>query len=255
MQTTPWSSEHARAVSDAAPAVPPADRQELDRTWARIHAALPASPRRRRRTRILMGAGVAAALVGGGGAAAAAMYSAHTDPAAPGYDTIVARAAAGVPFPTERARESFVRTEVRLDRRGMTPGETSVSTKALRFWAARSAVCAWADRWAAATTAGDTSAKAQAATMLEQAPTWPAVTDVDPTQVIRYESVRVTDPATGVTTTQRLPDNTAAGYFPLVRAAALADDVTAMGSVLARWGSCQPYGADMPHFPQALPHE
>jgi len=177
------------------------------------------------------------------------------DPAAPDYATVLAQVTRDVPFPAERDREAFVQAEVSSDQRDAKPGRSTVSTGALRFWAARSAVCAWADQWAAATATSDAAAKAQATTMLEQAPTWPAVTTLDSKQAIRSKTVKMTDPTTGQTTRRVVSDDTPAGYFPLVRKAARADDVVQMGKVLAQWGSCSAYGAAMPDFPQALPHE
>lgn len=274
MSSTPWCDEHSQLIAAAAPTVEPAAPHELDRAWAQIQTELvPEKRAPRRRTRLFLGVGVTAVAVGVGGVATAGVFSAHTgkyaadaedrrlggpgerlDPAAPDYATVLAQVTRDVPFPADRDREAFVQAEVRSDQRDAHPGESGVSTGELRFWAARSAVCAWADRWAAATAAGDAEARSHAATMLEQAPTWPSVTAVDNKQVIRYRVERVEEPRAGEITRRVLADNTPAGYFPLVRRAALSDDLAAMGSVLAQWGACPAYGATMPDLPQAIPH-
>ncbi len=49
------------------------------------------------------------------------------------------------------------------------------------------------------------------------------VTDLDPKQVIRYKRAQVTDSKTGKATAGLLPENTEAGYLPLVRGGARAD--------------------------------
>ncbi len=274
MKASKWSDEHSRAISDAAGIEEPVSQREMDVTWHLIHeeiSAAEARPRRRRMRAFLI-MGVAAGVLGAGGVAVATVYSAHTgryakdaedlrlggpgehlDPAAPDYRAVIDLATRDVPFPTARDRDSFLSAEVRSDQRGAVPGETSVATGAVRFWAARAAVCAWANQWAAATSAGDTVGKSAAGRMLEEAHRWRAVTDLDPRQTIRYTPMEVTDPSTGTTTTQLFEDNTEAGYFPLLRTAAAADDLTGMGGVLAKWGACEAYGIAMSDFPQAKP--
>ena len=272
MSTPTWTDEHSRLVTISAPEVPPATSQQLDRAWARVQADLAVSELpRRRRTRAVVSAGIAAATLTIGGVAMASVFSAHTgrypvdaedlrlggpgeklDPAAPDYGTVIDEVTGDIPFPSEGARGISRQNEVKDGRREV-PGASSVSIGALRFWTARAAVCAWANEWAAATAERDPSAKALAARRLEAAPSWPAVTDVDPKQTIRYRWIESTDLETGQDTSSRVADNTEAGYFPLVRRAALADDRAAMGSVLAHWGACAP--ALMPDFPQALPQD
>ncbi|MFT4286189.1 hypothetical protein [Nocardioides sp.] len=213
---------------------------------------------------------MAAATLSIGGVAAAAVWSAHTgrfpvdaedlrlggpgeklDPSAPDYGSVIDEVTADIPFPSEEARELSRASQVRDGRRGEAPGSTAVSTGALRFWTARAAVCAWANEWAAATTHADAATKAHASTMLEQSPTWPAVTDLDPVQTIKPSPWTYIDPTTGRTVHGTQYDNTEAGYFPLVQKATYDNDLNALGAVLAQWGSCDP--DLMPDFPQALP--
>lgn len=272
MSTPTWTDEHSRLISIAEPDAPAATPQQLDRVWAHIRDSMPVSePPRRRRTRALVSAGIAAATLSVGGAAVAGVFSAHTgrypvdaedlrlggpgeklDPAAPDYGTVVDEVTGDIPFPSDEAREISRQDQVKDGQREAS-GTGSVSTGALRFWTARAAVCAWANEWAAATTDGKLAEKVVAARMLEEAPTWRAVTDVDPKQTIRRRWIESTDADTGQDTSSWLLDNTEAGYFPLIRQAALEDDRAAMGSVLAKWGSCAP--ALMPDFPQALPQD
>lgn len=121
----------------------------------------------------------------------------------------------------------------------------------MRAWTAQGAICAWANQWAATTANGDAAGRARATGMLEDAAGWPAVTAIDPTQVIRYQQIKVTDPETGHTSTQTVPDNTVFGYLPLIRKAAQGADLDAMGAVLAKWVYCTP--ALMTDLPQASP--
>lgn len=269
MPTPQWTDEHARLVAEARLDAPGATQQELDRVWSRVQESLPAvTPPRRRRRRIFIAAGVTAVAVAGGAAAVADVISAHTgeyavdaedrrlggpgerlDPAASDYGAVIDEITADVPFPDEMSRETARLEEVR-SHRGEAPGTGAVSTGAVRFWTARSAVCAWANEWVAASDAGDAAATARAAAMLEAAPDWTAVTDLDPTQTIHRRWMRATDAETGEDASSWVMDNTPAGYFPLVREAAADGDRTALGAVLARWGACAP--ALVPDFPRVL---
>lgn len=270
MRTTSWTDEHSQAISAAAPPVPAVSPVELDRTWAAIQESMAAAgPSRHRRTRVLVGAAIALATLMVSGVAVAAVLSAHTgrypsdaesirlggpgeylDHAAPDYGTVIDEETTDIPFPNDEAREISRQGLVR-DGQLDDPGTGSVSTGAMRFWTAQGAICAWSNEWAAATTAGNASARARATRMLDDASNWPAVTDVDPDQTIRYEEHEVIDEETGKTTTETVPNNTEAGYLPLVQKAAHGDDVDALGSVLVRWVYCAP--ALMPDLPQALP--
>lgn len=248
MPTPPWTDDHSRLVARAAPEVPDVTLDELDRVWAVVRGSMAGPDRHRRRRRAVVGGALAAALLAGGGVATADVLTAHTgrypadaedlrlggpgerlDPAAPDYGEVVAELTADVPFPSDAAREIARENEVEDGQRD-APGSASVATGALRFWVARAAVCAWGNAWAA----GDGSERAR--TMLEEATDWPAVTDLDPDQVIRYRD--------------GFADNTEAGYFPLLRDAARAGDLAALGRVLGRWGACDP--ALVPDLPKAI---
>ncbi|MFT4009633.1 MAG: hypothetical protein QM655_06265 [Nocardioidaceae bacterium] len=265
-----WTDEHSRAVSALEPRIPATSAADLDRLWARVQADLPdPGASRGRRTRLAIGAGAGIAALALGGVAAAGGFSAHTDrypsdaedlrlggpgeyldPAAPDYGQVIDAETKDIPFPSAEARRISREDEVRDGQRD-EPGTSSVSTGAMRFWTARASVCSWANEWVAAKAAGDGSAEAQAATMLQEAPAWPAVTDVDSEQTMDYIWQKVRDEETGRTTLEKDLNNTPAGYFPLVRKAAHSDDVKQLASVLAKWGACDP--ELMPDFPQSIP--
>lgn len=269
MEPQTWTEEHSAAIGHAAPAIPAADVDELDRVWARVSAGISGSAAPRRRpARVVLAAGLTAAALTVGGVAAAEVFSAHTgryatdaedirlggpgerlDPAAPDYENVIAQLTSEIPFPSQRARE-ISRQELVADGEGDTPRTSAVSTAAMRGWTAQYAVCAWANQWAAATNSGDEASRATAVRMLEEAPGWPAVTDLDSEQQIRYKRIAVTD-GSGRTTTRRVVDNTVFGYLPLVRQAAPGRDVEAMGRLLIRWTYCPT--ALMADFPQAMP--
>jgi hypothetical protein len=264
-----WTDEHARLVAETRPDAPVATQQELDRVWSRVREGLPAAtPPRRRRRRAFIAAGVAAVAVASGAAAVADVISAHTgryavdaedrrlggpgerlDPAASDYGEVIDEITADVPFPDDASRV-IARDEEVGSHRGEAPGTAAVSTGAVRFWTARAAVCAWANEWVVASGARDAAATAHAAAMLQEAPDWPAVTDLDPRQTIDRRWMRSTDAETGEDTSSWVMDNTPAGYFPLVREAAADGDRTELGAVLARWGACAPELVS--DFPQAL---
>lgn len=271
MHTPLWTDEHSQAISDAAPPVPDASVQELDRTWDAIHTILPvASAPRPRRMRVLVTAGLAAGALTVGGVAAASVWSAHTDTfpsdvedvrlggpgeyldsSAPDYGSTITELTRDIPFPSDRAR-TIARQALVEDGQRDPADRARVSTGAMRLHTAQAAVCAWANEWAVATNKGDVSARAQATQVLDGAVVWPAVTDVDPNQVITFRKKTVTDAKTGRTVTKKIAvDNTEAGYLPLVRAAAHRKTVDAMGSVLSYWaGNCVP--ELLPDFPEAL---
>lgn len=56
------------------------------------------------------------------------------------------------------------------------PGHAFMTSSALRWQVAESAVCSWLDSYVAATTAGNSAAAESAATQIEAAPSWPAIT-------------------------------------------------------------------------------
>lgn len=269
MEPQTWTDQHSGAIADAAPAVPPTDGDELDRVWARVRTGMSAPPTPRRRpARVALVAGLTAAALTVGGVAAAEVYSAHTgryaadaedirlggpgewlDAAASDYGDVVTALTGDVPFPSEQAREIAKQTLVD-DGKREAPGTGFESTGAMRGWTAQYAICSWANQWAAATSTGDEASRAEAVRMLDEAPGWPAVTELDPEQQIRYRTSTLTD-RSGKKRTVRLADNTVFGYLPLVKQAAHGRDVDAMGRLLVRWVYCP--AKLMTDFPQALP--
>lgn len=269
MSTPNWTDESSRLIAMAAPEVAEATPAELDRVWARVRAEMQnLVPTRRRRGRALVVGGIAAATMTLGGVAAAGVFSAHTgkypvdaedvrlggpgerlDPAAPDYGAVITELTSDIPFPSDEARAVARDNEVRDGQRD-EPGSASVATGALRFWTARAAVCSWANEWSAAMSRGDQAAEKVAAQHLREAPSWPAVTDLDPQQTIKRVWVESVDAETGEDASSWVLDNTPAGYFPLVRTAAISSNRGEMASVLAHWGACSP--ALMTDFPQAL---
>lgn len=252
MEPQPWTDQHSGAIADAAPAVPPTDADELDRVWARVRSAMDApATRRRRPARVALLAGLTAAALTAGGVAAAEVYSAHTgrystdaedirlggpgewlDPAASDYGDVVTSLTGDIPFPSERARGIAKQTLVD-DGKREAPGTGVESTGAIRGWTAQYAVCSWASQWAVATRTGDEASRAEAVRMLDEAPGWPAVTDLDPEQQIRYQTSTVTD-RSGKKRTVRFDNNTQFGYLPLIKKAVHGRDVDAMGRLLVR---------------------
>lgn len=269
MEPQTWTDEHSDAIADAAPAVPVADADALDRVWARVQAEVSCSaPSRRRPARVVLVVGLTAAALTLGGVAVAEVFSAHTgrypsdaedvrlggpgeklDPAASDYGEVIAELTGDIPFPSVRARE-ISRQALVADGKRDAPRTGSVSTGAMRAWTAQYAVCAWSNQWAAAIGGGDEAGRAAAARMLDEAPGWPAVTDLDPVQRIRYRRITVTDES-GKASTRRVADNTEFGYLPLIQQAARGRDVKGMGRLLVRWVYCP--APLMTDFPQALP--
>lgn len=204
-----------------------------------------------------------------GGVATAAVYSAHTgrfpsdaedvrlggpgeelDPAAPDYGRVIADETQDIPFPTRAARD-ISRADLVKDGQREEPGTGSVSTGAMRLWTAQAAVCSWSNEWAAGSVAGDAARVSRASGMVTASSRWPAITDVDPKQTITYNKVTVVDATTGEETIETLPDNTEAGYLPLLISAVHRGDVDAVGRTLRRWVYCVP--ELMPDLPQAVP--
>ncbi|MFT4082091.1 MAG: hypothetical protein QM638_05855 [Nocardioides sp.] len=297
VHTPRWTEEHSRTIAAAAPPVPDVSQQELDLIWCGVRDRMPtAKARRRRRARLVVGGVIAAVTMTLGGVAAAGVISAHTgrypsdaedlrlggpgeylDPAAPDFGDVVDQETTDIPFPSDKARR-ISRQDLVQDGQREPIGTSTESTGAMRFWTAQAAVCAWANEWVAAGAAGDTSAKETAAKMLEEAPSWSAVTAIDAKQTMRTVRVKVTYRAGGRITKSSIlgqdgtPDKvlrrvggkrvtrmeterigSVAGYFPLLRKAALSDDAAEMGSVLADEGTCDP--DLMPDFPQAVPSD
>ncbi|MET0820544.1 MAG: hypothetical protein ABWY58_06245 [Aeromicrobium sp.] len=265
-----WTDEHSQAVAAAAPVAPRPSPDRLDRLWATVDASTRSSaPDRRRRIRTMTGAALLAASLTVGGVATAAVYSAHTgrfpsdaedvrlggpgeelDPSAPDYGRVIAAETQDIPFPSQAARD-ISRADLVKDGQREQPGTGSVSTGAMRLWTAQAAVCSWSNEWAAARAAGDPARTSRASRTLTASSRWPAITDVDPQQTIAYKKVTVVDTRTGVRTIETLPDNTEAGYLPLLIRSVRSGDVDAVGRTLARWVYCIP--GLMPDLPQAVP--
>ena len=270
MDTRSWTDEHSRAIAAVAPSVPEAAPDELDRTWAKVRKEMADTPSRRR-ARIVVGAAIAAAALGVGGVAAADIYSAHTartgegpvdaederlggpgeklDLTAPDYGTVILEETTDIPFPNEEARMLARDFEVGTASRDRNqPYKASTSTGAVRYFTAKQAVCAWANEWAAATTAGDEAARATAIGMIDESSTWPAVTDVDPAQKYFYKKRRVTDPETGRKVTKKVVvDETPAAALPPVQEAAHGDDIDAMSTALLDFAPCvREFMGDLP---------
>lgn len=123
-------------------------------------------------------------------------------------------------------------------------------TGGMRAEAARAALCAWSNSWAGATTAGDDSARGAAIEVIEAAPSWPAITDVDPDQTITPKKMWVTDEH-GSTRRRAYFDTTPFGWLPLVVTAAGGRDLEAMGRPFAEHTRCIP--ELVPDLPAAVP--
>lgn len=213
MRPPPWSDAHDRLLADAEPPVPAPSVGELDRVWSRVEREVEhAAGRGRRRTGVRVGvaAGIGAVLLGTSGLAAAELYTARTGEgpvdaedrrlggpgerlrmAAPDYAEVLAEETADIPFPSVEARALAMSEQVR-DVRDAGDDEF-VTTGAVRAWVADQALCSWANQWAAATRSGDETERAEAITTIQSAPTWDAVTAIDPAPYSRVESMRVTD--------------------------------------------------------------
>jgi hypothetical protein len=282
-----WTDDHERLVRESAPAVPASTDADLARVWNRVAGTVTApEAARRRRGRIAAGVGVATVVLGVSGVAAANVWdwTARTgeyntdaesirlggpgeliDPRGSDYEQVLLEEIGDIPFPSDEAHDLAVAAQVaearrdaadmrRAEARGLPEQDYLVQhlTGGMRSQAARQAHCAWANAWAAATVSGDPAGRAEATEMLEEARTWPAVTDVDADQAITWKQHWVTDEA-GRTHLESYRDNTVFGYFPLVVEAAHGHDLAAMGRPLARYTACLP--ELMPDLPSAVPAE
>lgn len=107
------------------------------------------------------------------------------NPAAPDFNTVALKLAAGIPYPAGYSSwrdwvltVNFSNANEPNDGGAFPAG--LVSTGALRGWFAASAFCAWVQDWRHATATGDSAAAAKAEQTIVAAPTWPAVTAEDP---------------------------------------------------------------------------
>jgi hypothetical protein len=176
-----------------------------------VGAAVLASERLRRRRsrsvltsrRNLVPVAVAIAVIAAGVATAADVLSAHTgifpskpdqalggpgealNPAAPDIRKVALEVASDIPYPAGYTswRDFVIDEQVIPDSGEHDPGKFPaglITTGALRGWFAASAFCAWVQDWRQQTLAGDSTAAAQAAQQIEQAPNWKAVREEDP---------------------------------------------------------------------------
>ncbi len=281
MDTPSWTDDHARLIAETAPPVPTPTEADTDRVWNLV-AAVVAAPGAVRRPwrRTAIGAGVAAVVLGTSGIAAAQMWSARTgeyntdaesvrlsgpgekiDPRGADYEQVVVEEISDIPFPSAEAHDLAVAAQVQDARKAAAEMSEAQAkgrpdwreihiTGGIRAEAARAAVCAWANTWAAATKAGDVGGRATAIDVLRTASSWPAVTDVDAEQVYTWKKQMVTDEA-GVTREETYLDETPFAWLPVVTAAADGRDIQALGRTLKNETSCVP--ELMPDLPSAVP--
>jgi hypothetical protein len=285
MATPSWTDDHARLVAESAPPVPTAEDAEVDRVWQLVTEAVAAPVRRRRRRRVALGAGAAAIVLGTSGVAgmaAAGLLGSRTgdyntdpesvrlggpgeliDPRGADYEQVLVEEIADIPFPSQRAHDVAVADQLEFARRDAESmeqaearGETDETirhiTGGMRAEAARAAVCSWANSWAAATAAGDAEGRATATEMLQAAPSWPAVTDIDAEQAFSWEKQWVTDES-GVTRKETYRDYTPFAWLPLVAKAADGTDPEAVGRPMLEYTRCIP--ELVPDLPSAVPAE
>ncbi|CAN5334699.1 hypothetical protein BH09ACT12_BH09ACT12_37710 [soil metagenome] len=272
MQPTSWSDQHDRVLRDAEPQVPAPSTGEIEQVWIQVAAAISGdeSPRRRRRRRIRIGiaAGIGAVVLGTSGLAAAELYTARTGRGpvdqedlrlggpgerlhlgAPDYGEVVAEETQDIPFPSREARVFAVEDQIH-DARGAGTDE-GVSTGAVRAWVASAALCSWSNQWAAATRAGDEAGRTAAITMIQAAPTWPAIAAIDPTPYSRIETQEVRDEQ-GNVSAEHYRDTSPFHYLRALGAAVEGHDLDAVAGLLARNnGYCRP--GNVPDLPQADP--
>lgn len=264
--------ELAGLVAAAMPQVDDPTPAEMDSVWSRVAPGLTSSPVRRRRLRVVMGAGLAAVVVGTGGVAAADYFSAHTghgpsdaedlelggpgerlDPAGADFRTVLDEETRDIAFPSDAVRQRVLGLWVDDQTRDHPrPGETGVSTGALRGWIAENAVCSWADEWARALRAGNRTAEEAAADQLTGAQEWPAITALDPEQRRSPITVYGTDGKTGETLDWApVEDRSMFYYLTLLPEAVDQHDLSRVAWLLRRDAFCVPVG--MSNLPRALP--
>lgn len=275
-----WTERHRELVAEAAPPVPPFTDADLDRVWHGVAAHRRVAAGRSRRVAIL--AASAALVVGIGGTAAASGLLSRTgdgpsdheelvlggpgerlNPAGEDFAIVLAEETRDIPFPTELARD--VSTRLQLEDATRDEGvPTSVSVGALRGFVANDAICSWANSWAAAVADGDPAARAAAASALQEATSWPAVTALDTEFAIRTRTITFI-PREYTEDEKRMfgdlierggmevDDSTRFAYLELVQQAAGGDDPEAMGDALLGHVACSPLL--MTDLPSAIPAE
>lgn len=278
MGSPSWKDDHANLLADAAPVSAPVTQAELTRSWNRV-ADLTAEPARpgRRRARLAMVAALAAALTGLSGVAVADILGARTgqgpssaedlllggpgeklDLSAPDLGDVLAEEATDIPFPNEEARRQSL--QIQVQQASLAGSEEQASTGAFRGWFADDAVCSWANEWTRATRTGDEDARAEAIAMIQDAPRWPAVVDLDPQPYSRWMEARVSHEYTFATQPEgskpiwnrRYRDNSRFYYLADLGEAVTGTDPAAVAAVLVGNGA----GCDetlVPDLPDAYP--
>ncbi|MFT4216269.1 MAG: hypothetical protein QM619_03670 [Micropruina sp.] len=148
---------------------------------------------------------------------------------------------ADIPYPDQASRDAVRQHMIADLTEGTEPA--SATTGALRTDLAKGSICAWMRTWTTATEAGRRADSAAALAALRGAPSWTAVTDVDPRPRIDGE----VDAGTGV----RNP--TVFGYLPAIIKAAESNDRAGLAELAEASAYCVYYD-DQPTAPaQAAP--
>ena len=267
MDPTTWTGTHDRLLTDAVPDLEQPSAADLERVWSEVERTI-ADGRRQRRVRLGIAAGVGAVVLGTSGLAAAGIYSARTGDgpqdaedlrlggpgerlalAAPDYGEVIAEETKDIPFPTAADRAFALGEQIADAERAGT--DEFVSTGAVRAWVADQALCSWSNQWAAATRDGDEAGRAEAIAMIQQAPTWPAVTAIDPEPFSRMRSQEVQG-EDGVVRTERYRDESQFYYLAELGDAVEGRDLGAVARVLAdNNGFCR--AGNVPDLPRATP--
>ncbi len=259
MNPTSWTDAHDRLLADTAPPVPESPGAELEQIWAQTARAIEGEGSRVRRRRVGVRVGVAAvigaAVLGSSGLAAADLITARTGEgpvdaedlrlggpgeklmlAAPDFGDVIAEETVDIPFPSREAREISLRDQVHDERFAGTDEFTTTGN--VRAWTAKMALCSWSNQWAAATRDNDQAARAEAIDMIQAAPTWPAVTAIDPEPYSRMETQKVADEE-GNVTTEHYRDESLFFYLGPLGQAVEGSDPAAVGRILAKdSGAC-----------------
>ncbi len=271
MQPSSWTTEHDLLLSELAPGTSEPTEAEVEGLWTRVSADMDRRHRPHRRAlRITVGAAVGAVVLGSAGVATAQFYSAHTgkgpvdvhdlrqggpgerlDPAGSDYGRVIAKATRKIPFPDARSRAIAIQDQVD-DQAGARPGESLTATGAVQSWVAKAAVCAWSNRWAAATATGDIAARDEAVRTILEAPTWPSVTAVDPAPYNRTQTITLIDAKTKKKHTRRVRDESLFYWLAPLGKAVQGGDRAAVAAILsAEDAYCSP--GLVPDIPEANP--
>jgi len=208
---------------------------------------------------------VAMTVTGVAGAAAADLFTARTgqgpsdaedlrlggpgeklDLSGPDLGDVLAEESADIPFPSEEARRQSL--QIQVQQNAVEPGSEPMraSTGAFRGWIADDAVCSWANDWARATRTGDADARAEAISMIQGAPRWSAVVQLDPEPFSHWKTHKVTDGKR--TWTERYRDISRFYYLEELGEAVEGTDPAAVAAVFVGNGSgCnEPLVPDLP---------